>query len=89
MYKGTLEIDHFIFNQFRKIYPSLHTGTTPENISSIFKHGGFTNIHIETLHELCIASAEKMREDPKNVTLEPLTRIEDLKKKEEKHFYTL
>ncbi|MHA1111679.1 MAG: class I SAM-dependent methyltransferase [Promethearchaeota archaeon] len=84
-----LEIDHFIFNQYRKMHSKLHTGTTPENLRNILHQAGFTNIKINSLDGLCIASAEKLLKISGIIPLQPLIRKEDEQKEKEKHYYKL
>ena len=83
------EIDHFIFNQYRKLDSNLHTGTTPENLRSILEQACFKNIEVNSLDGLCIASAEKGIKEPNLIPLQPLIKKEDEEKEREKHYYRL
>ncbi len=83
------EVDHFIFNQYRRMQPGLHTGTTPENLRSILKRAGFQNIKVDSLDGLCIASAEKGAKNPRLIPLQPLIKKEDEEKEKKKHYYQL
>ena len=84
-----LEIDHFIFNEYRKMFSSLHTGSTTHNMQSILTQAGFRNIKIDTVDGLCIASAEKPSSRPIEMPLLPLIQKEDEEKEKEKHYYQL
>jgi len=84
-----LEIDHFIFNQYRKMHSELHTGTTPENLRSLLHQTGFTNIKVNISDGLCIASAEKLQKTAGIIPLQPLIKKEDKEKEKEKHYYKL
>ncbi len=85
-----VEIDHYIFNQFQRKYPKLHTGTIPENLRTILLQAGFKNINMNSLDGLCIASAEKVARMPGQIPLEPLKKPEDKEREEkEKHYYKL
>lgn len=83
------EIDHFIFNQYRKLDPSLHTGTTPGNLRNVLKEAGFQNIKVDSVDGLCIASAEKVAKVPRLIPLEPFINKEEKEKEKEKHYYQL
>ncbi len=84
-----LEINHFIFNQYRKMDSNLHTGTTTEKLREILHQAGFTNIRVDSLDGLCIASAEKLLQSTGFVPLQPLIKKEDEEKEKEKHYYKL
>jgi SAM-dependent methyltransferase len=84
-----IEIDHFIFNEYRKMYSSLHTGTTPLYLRTLLNQAGFDNIKIDTMDGLCIASAEKVVKQPGLMPLQPLISKDEKEKEKEKHYYRL
>ena len=84
-----IEVDHYIFNQYRRIHPSLHTGTTAHSLNAILSQAGFENIKIDMIDGLCIATAEKVANKPEQMPLQPLIQKEEDKEEKEKHYYRL